>query len=496
LVLSTIHLFLTYTQTKAEIHEHVFLRLKNPLQTMMVGAGPELMYVCLSHVILVNKRVPLLFTAEYKQFYVKYRDPLYLRLVKVRVLEAVATDINAKDIIHELSAYVCGQERELAVHSIRAIGRLAQRLPTTSELALELLLGFLELEQLQHVMGATLVVMRDMLRRFPDQAQDVIPRLAQSLDVVEETAAIAAIITMIGEYGEIIDDGPYILEEVIRDWDHKHAQVKAQLLVGTLKLFFKRPREVKPILGQLFVKALEDVSNPDVHDRALFYYRLLSTNIDKCKQIVFSGKPVLGKGFVEEQDGAEVDKLFEEFNTLSVIYGENAERFIKADIQVDDDDEQARAEAEAQRYRQEQEEYYKQQEAAIEEQFSASPAKGSNMELDPSAQMDPKTFESTWKSLPQQPDNQLQCPVTLSSTDVQFLETQFANSCLLSVAKGASGAAIRFFLYAYEIGSSSWILVELSLNTANQSATANIKSASPNVLTQFKPYFLAILKLL
>lgn len=79
----------------------------------------------------------------------------------------------------------------------------------------------------------------DMLRRFPDQAQDVIPRLGQSLDVVEDTSAIAAIITMIGEYGEIIEDGPYVLEEVIKDWDTQHPQVKAQLLVGTLKLFFK-----------------------------------------------------------------------------------------------------------------------------------------------------------------------------------------------------------------------------------------------------------------
>lgn len=241
LVLATIHLFLAYTQTKPDIHQHVFLRLKNPLQTMMVGAGPELMYAVLSHVILVNKRVPLLFTSEYKQFYIRFKDPLYLRLVKVKTLEAVATEINAKDIINELSAHVAGQESELAIAAIKAIGRLAQRLPTTSELALELLLSFLELEQLQHVMATTLVVMKDMLRRFPDQAQDVIPRLAQSLDVVEETSAIAAIVTMTGEYGQIIEDGPYILEEVINKWDTQHPKVKSQLLVGTLKLFFKRP---------------------------------------------------------------------------------------------------------------------------------------------------------------------------------------------------------------------------------------------------------------
>jgi len=350
------------------------------------------------------------------------------------------------------------------------------------------------LEQLQHVMASTLVVMRDMLRRFPDQAQDVIPRLAQSLDVVEDTSAIAAIVTMIGEYGEIIEDGPYVLEEVIKDWDNQHAQVKAQLLVGTLKLFFKRPKELKPILGQLFVKALEDVSNPDVHDRAMFYYRLLSSNIDKCRQLL-SGKPTLGKGFIEEQDGAEVDKLLEEFNSLSVIYGESSERFIKTEITVEE--EQTEAEKEAQRYRQEQEEYYKQQEEEYEQQFAANPSKGFDIQLDPAAQLDPKTFEGYWKTWPVQPENQVQSPITLPGTpDLQALEASFAGNCLSTIAKGANGPAIRFFMYAYETASQSWILVELQLNTQSQTATATLKSANATVINQFKPYFAAVLKLL
>jgi len=333
-----------------------------------------------------------------------------------------------------------------------------------------------------------------MLRRFPDQAQDVIPRLAQSLDVVEETSAIAAIITMIGEYGEIIEDGPYILEEVINKWSSQHAQVKAQLLVGTLKLFFKRPKEVKPILARLFANSLDDMSNPDVHDRAQFYYRMMSSNIERCKQILFSVKPVL-KGFVEEQDGAEVDKLLEEFNTLSVIYGETSERFIQNEIHVDDN-EVSQAELEAQRYRKEQEEYYQQQEAAYEQEFASNPSKGYNIQLDASAQLDPKIFESSWKSLPLQSENQIQSPVTLSSTDLQFLESQFASNMILTIAKGVNGPVMRFFLYAYEVESATWLLVELSINTSTQTASASMKSANAAVLTQFKPYFMAILKLL
>jgi len=319
-VLGVSHCFLTFTQNHPDIHKHVYLRIKNPLLSAIVGTGPELSYVLLSHIILLTKRVPDLFNNEYKQFYVKIKDPLYLRLLKVRVLQVTANELNTKEIVNELSSYALEDPPEFSRESIRAIGKLAMRVPTASELALELLLSFLEMEQLQHVLATTLIALKDMLRRYPQIAQDVIPRLAHTLDVVEESNAVMAIITMIGEYGDIISDGPYILEEVINSWTKKDEKVKNQLLVSTLKLFFKRPKEVKPILGKLFKVACEDALHPDVHDRAIFFYRLLSSNkgsnIERCKQILFSGSTYVEQ-FVEELDGFEVDRLFEEFDSLT-----------------------------------------------------------------------------------------------------------------------------------------------------------------------------------
>jgi len=50
-----------------------------------------------------------------------------------------------------------------------------------------------------------------------------------------------------------------------------------------MKLFFKKPGECQKVLGKLFVKAIDDSNDVDVHDRALFYYRLLQNNIDEVK---------------------------------------------------------------------------------------------------------------------------------------------------------------------------------------------------------------------
>lgn len=37
---------------------------------------------------------------------------------------------------------------------------------------------------------------------------------------------------------------------------------------------------MKNVLGLVFSKAVEDFTNPDVHDKAIFYYRLIGQNPD------------------------------------------------------------------------------------------------------------------------------------------------------------------------------------------------------------------------
>jgi hypothetical protein len=58
---------------------------------------------------------------------------------------------------------------------------------------------------------------------------------------------------MIGSFGSILQEAPYILEEMIENWDKQDAKVKNQLLVSSLKLFFGRPKEMKLALGLCYI---------------------------------------------------------------------------------------------------------------------------------------------------------------------------------------------------------------------------------------------------
>lgn len=63
----------------------------------------------------------------------------------------------------------------------------------------------------------------------------------------------------------------------------------------------------------------------DVHDRALFYYRLLQYKVSVAEGIVNPPKQAVSV-FADNQSSEIKDRIFDEFNSLSVVY-QKASRF-------------------------------------------------------------------------------------------------------------------------------------------------------------------------
>ena len=57
----------------------------------------------------------------------------------------------------------------------------------------------------------------------------------------------------------------------------------------------------------------------DVHDRALFYYRLLQYNVSVAERVVNPPKQAVSV-FADTQSSEVKDRIFDEFNSLSVVY--------------------------------------------------------------------------------------------------------------------------------------------------------------------------------
>eukprot|EP00658_Telonema_sp_P-2_P039712 TRINITY_DN2837_c0_g1_i7.p1 TRINITY_DN2837_c0_g1~~TRINITY_DN2837_c0_g1_i7.p1 ORF type:complete len:421 (+),score=146.89 TRINITY_DN2837_c0_g1_i7:87-1349(+) len=91
-VLATTKVFLNYTINMPKIHQHAFMRVKDPLLTLMTGGGGEMAFTVLSHILVIAERCDGVFDDEFKKFYCRYNDPIYVKNCKLDVLKLIAND--------------------------------------------------------------------------------------------------------------------------------------------------------------------------------------------------------------------------------------------------------------------------------------------------------------------------------------------------------------------------------------------------------------------
>ncbi|KAG7037586.1 Beta-adaptin-like protein A [Cucurbita argyrosperma subsp. argyrosperma] len=254
-VLATTKVFLHLTLSMTDVHQQVYERIKAPLLTLVSSGSPEQSYAVLSHLHLLVMRAPFIFSSDYKHFYCQYNEPSYVKKLKLEMLTAVANESNTYEIVTELCEYVANVDIPIARESIRAVGKIALQ---------------------QYDVNAIV----DRLLQFLEMEKDY---------VTAEALAKAALIWMLGEYSQDMHDAPYILESLIENWDDEpSAEVRLHILTAVMKCFFKRPPETQKALGVALAVGLADFHQvEDVHDRALFYYRLLQYNSSEVKDRIF-----------------------------------------------------------------------------------------------------------------------------------------------------------------------------------------------------------------
>ncbi|KAL2236066.1 UNVERIFIED_CONTAM: Beta-adaptin-like protein A [Sesamum indicum] len=317
-VLASIKVFLHMTLSMTDVHQQVYERIKAPLLTLVSSGSPEQSYAVLSHLHLLVMRAPFIFSSDYKHFYCQYNEPFYVKKLKLEMLTAVANQSNTYEIVTELCEYVANVDIPMARESIRAVGKIALQQYDVNAIV-DRLLQFLEMEK-EHVTAETLVLVKDLLRKYPQWSHDCIAVVGNiSSKNVQEPKAKAALIWMLGEYAQDMQDSPYILESLIENWDEEHsAEVRLHLLTAVMKCFLRRPPETQKALGAALAAGIADF-HQDVHDRALFYYRLLQYDVTVAERIVNPPKQAVSV-FADTQSSEIKDRIFDEFNSLSVVY--------------------------------------------------------------------------------------------------------------------------------------------------------------------------------
>lgn len=301
-------------------------KLAPPLVTLL-SSEPEVQYVALRNINLIVQKRPDILKHEMKVFFVKYNDPIYVKLEKLDIMIRLANQSNIAQVLSELKEYATEVDVDFVRKAVRAIGRCAIKVEPSAERCVSTLLELIQ-TKVNYVVQEAIVVIKDIFRKYPNKYESIISTLCENLDTLDEPEARASMVWIIGEYAERIDNADELLDSFLEGFQDENAQVQLQLLTAVVKLFLKRPADTQELVQHVLSLATQDSDNPDLRDRGFIYWRLLSTDPAAAKEVVLAEKPLIS----EETDLLEptlLDELICHISSLASVYHKPPTAFVE-----------------------------------------------------------------------------------------------------------------------------------------------------------------------
>lgn len=118
-------------------------KLAPPLVTLL-SSEPEVQYVALRNINLIVQKRPDILKHEMKVFFVKYNDPIYVKLEKLDIMIRLASQANIAQVLSELKEYATEVDVDFVRKAVRAIGRCAIKVEPSAERCVSTLLDLIQ----------------------------------------------------------------------------------------------------------------------------------------------------------------------------------------------------------------------------------------------------------------------------------------------------------------------------------------------------------------
>jgi AP-1 complex subunit beta-1 len=327
-VMSAVKVILSYMEMmlgNSDAIRNLTRKLAPPLVTLL-NSEPEIQYVALRNINLIVQKRPNILENEIKVFFCKYNDPIYVKMEKLEIIIKLVSERNVDQVLLELKEYATEVDVDFVRKSVSAIGRCAVKLERAAERCIGVLLELIQ-TKVNYVVQESVIVIKDIFRRYPNRYESIIATLCDNLDTLDEPMAKASMIWIIGEYAERIDNADELLDTFLETFEEEDPAVQLQLLTATVKCFLKNPEDTQDMVQKVLDMATEESDNPDLRDRGFIYWRLLSTDPEAAKMVVLGEKPVI------EDDTFKLEPqllnvLIGQIATLSSIYHKPPEAFV------------------------------------------------------------------------------------------------------------------------------------------------------------------------
>ena len=106
---------------------------------------------------------------------------------------------------------------EFVRKSVRSIGKTAIKLETSADKCVEILIQLIQ-TKVNYVVQEAVVAIKDIFRRFPNKYESTISTLCDNLAGLDESEAKAAMIWIIGQYSDRIENAKELLEHFLNSF--------------------------------------------------------------------------------------------------------------------------------------------------------------------------------------------------------------------------------------------------------------------------------------
>eukprot|EP00993_Chasmostoma_nieuportense_P000827 NODE_175_length_2814_cov_60.791961_g161_i0.p1 GENE.NODE_175_length_2814_cov_60.791961_g161_i0~~NODE_175_length_2814_cov_60.791961_g161_i0.p1 ORF type:complete len:926 (+),score=330.92 NODE_175_length_2814_cov_60.791961_g161_i0:39-2780(+) len=301
-------------------------KLAPPLVSLISGGQDfEIRYVALRNITLIIQRYPEMLCSQIKVFFVKYNDPIFIKLEKLDIMVLLVDQTTVDLCLSEFREYAQEIDVEFVRKAVRAIGRTAVKFESSTQKCIDVLLQLIT-TKVNYVVQEAIIVIKDIFRKYPNQYESIIGALCENLDTLDEPDAKASMIWIIGEYAERIENADELLDMFIDTYEEETLQVKLAALTAVVKLFLKRPGDTQGLL-QKVLKLASESDIPDLRDRGFVYWRLLSTDPEAAKEVVLCEKQIISDT-TTKYEAHLLEELLQNIASLSSVYHKPPSAFL------------------------------------------------------------------------------------------------------------------------------------------------------------------------
>lgn len=309
-----------------------FLRkLSAPMVSLVSLSIPEAQYVGLKNIRIILEKYPEVLSKELRVFFIKYSDPLYLKLEKLEIVIRLASDANSSLLLSELKEYAMEIEPMLVSRSINAIGAVAIKLENAAIPSINLLISLMEQRGGDLIINESVVALSQILRRYPgrnDLLTLVIPVISNYIDELSETNALCGFVYLLGKYPKYFSGLKAKIDHLVENFLEYDTALQLNILTAVVRINLNFKDTYSACLQTVLEKSTKECENADVRDKAFIYWRLLSSSSgDAQKNIINARLPPI-KTIISSFNPVVLKALVDEMATLSSVYHKPASTFI------------------------------------------------------------------------------------------------------------------------------------------------------------------------